>query len=85
MRCSIVLGFVFPVGARWSLPPQAGLRYRERHMLNPAIHGGAGCQGNLLEAEACDLRKVDCEARRRGAARSGNGGGPLGINVDQWT
>ena len=44
----------------WGHCDEEGQRYRQRHVLTTAENGGDGCSGNLLEAESCDLAKVDC-------------------------
>jgi len=45
----------------WGHCDEEGQRYRQRDVLTSAEHGGEGCDGNLLEAESCDLSKIDCE------------------------
>lgn len=45
----------------WGHCDEEGQRYRQRHVLTSAEHGGEGCEGNLLESESCDLAKIDCE------------------------
>ena len=44
----------------WGHCDEEGQRYRQRDILSNSANGGAGCKGSLLEAESCDLAKVDC-------------------------